>query len=175
MVASTAGLESEVAQAAAVGVVKRTSGADANIVEFISDRSHETDVVLVGAGLGGGCFQKDDSGWRGVLAALSVGAVDDQQHVMPDCACAGLCCAALLAKSGKRVTVCESHYIAGGAAHGFDVKGFHFDAGPSFFAGLSGAAHSCCPSSLDVPHTLLAKLLRPVLKVPQMSCGSYAA
>jgi hypothetical protein len=54
--------------------------------------------------------------------------------------CAGLCCAALLAKYGKRVTVCESHYIAGGAAHGFDVKGFHFDAGPSFFAGLSGAS-----------------------------------
>ena len=53
---------------------------------------------------------------------------------------AGLCCAALLAKYGTRVTVCESHYIAGGAAHGFDVKGYHFDAGPSFFAGLSGAA-----------------------------------
>lgn len=53
---------------------------------------------------------------------------------------AGLCCAALLAKYGTRVTVCESHYNAGGAAHGFDVKGYHFDAGPSFFAGLSGAA-----------------------------------
>ena len=51
--ASAAGLESEVTAAPAVGSVKRTSGADANIVEFKSDRSHETDVVIVGAGLGG--------------------------------------------------------------------------------------------------------------------------
>ena len=49
----------------------------------------------------------------------------------------GLCCAALLAHYGKRVTVVESHYHAGGAAHSFDVKGFTFDAGPSFHAGLS--------------------------------------
>jgi phytoene dehydrogenase-like protein len=54
--------------------------------------------------------------------------------------CAGLCCAALLAKYGYRVTVCESHYHAGGAAHSFEVQGYHFDAGPSFFAGLSGEA-----------------------------------
>ncbi|KAK9903392.1 hypothetical protein WJX75_004649 [Coccomyxa subellipsoidea] len=52
----------------------------------------------------------------------------------------GLCCAALLAKYGYRVTVCESHYHAGGAAHSFEVQGYHFDAGPSFFAGLSGKA-----------------------------------
>lgn len=51
---------------------------------------------------------------------------------------AGLCCAALLARYGFKVTVCESHYVLGGAAHGFQVKGHHFDAGPSFFAGLSG-------------------------------------
>ena len=31
----------------------------------------------------------------------------------------GLCCAALLAKYGFDVTVCESHTIAGGAAHSF--------------------------------------------------------
>lgn len=50
----------------------------------------------------------------------------------------GLCCAALLAKYGKRVTVCESHYLPGGAAHSFKVKGYTFDAGPSFHAGLTG-------------------------------------
>lgn len=50
----------------------------------------------------------------------------------------GLCCAALLARYGFRVTVCESHYHAGGAAHSFDIQGYKFDAGPSFFAGLSG-------------------------------------
>ena len=49
----------------------------------------------------------------------------------------GLCCAALLAHYGKRVTVVESHYHAGGAAHSFKVKGYTFDAGPSFHAGLS--------------------------------------
>ena len=51
---------------------------------------------------------------------------------------AGLCCAAILARYGKRVTVCEAHYLAGGAAQSFDIKGYQFDAGPSFFAGLSG-------------------------------------
>lgn len=57
----------------------------------------------------------------------------------------GLCCAALLARYGYKVTVCESHYVLGGAAHGFQVKGHHFDAGPSFFAGLSGEGNSSNP------------------------------
>ena len=52
--------------------------------------------------------------------------------------CAGLCCAALLARYGYSVTVCEAHYHAGGAAHAFEVQGYKFDSGPSFFAGLSG-------------------------------------
>ena len=51
---------------------------------------------------------------------------------------AGLCCAALLARYGYSVTVCEAHYHAGGAAHAFQVDGYTFDSGPSFFAGLSG-------------------------------------
>ncbi|KAK9796992.1 hypothetical protein WJX73_009416 [Symbiochloris irregularis] len=65
-------------------------------------RSHVTDVVVIGSGIG------------------------------------GLCCAAMLAKYGVKVTVCESHDIAGGAAHAFQRKGYSFDSGPSFFAGLSG-------------------------------------
>ena len=44
----------------------------------------------------------------------------------------------MLARYGYEVTVCESHYALGGAAHSFEVKGHHFDSGPSFFAGLSG-------------------------------------
>ncbi len=49
----------------------------------------------------------------------------------------GLCCAALLAKYGYRVTVCESHTIPGGAAHSFERDGYKFDSGPSLYSGLS--------------------------------------
>lgn len=49
----------------------------------------------------------------------------------------GLCCGALLARYGFEVTVCESHSLAGGAAHGFERDGFRFDSGPSLYSGLS--------------------------------------
>ena len=49
----------------------------------------------------------------------------------------GLSCAALLAHYGLDVTVCESHSIAGGAAHSFQRDGFVFDSGPSLYSGLS--------------------------------------
>ena len=49
----------------------------------------------------------------------------------------GLCCAAMLARYGYRVTVCEAHSIPGGVAHSFEVDGFHFDSGPSILLGLS--------------------------------------
>ncbi|MBD2106835.1 NAD(P)/FAD-dependent oxidoreductase [Nodosilinea sp. FACHB-13] len=49
----------------------------------------------------------------------------------------GLCCGALLARYGYSVTVCESHTIAGGAAHGFERQGFIFDSGPSLYSGMS--------------------------------------
>lgn len=51
----------------------------------------------------------------------------------------GLTAAALLARYGKRVIVCESHAIPGGAAHSFTRQGFCFDSGPSFYCGLSDA------------------------------------
>ena len=51
----------------------------------------------------------------------------------------GLCCAALLAKYGYRVIVCESHAIAGGAAHSFEREGYRFDSGPSLYSGLSSS------------------------------------
>ncbi|KAL3679159.1 hypothetical protein R1sor_022115 [Riccia sorocarpa] len=63
--------------------------------------SEETDVIVVGSGIG------------------------------------GLCCGALLARNGDAVQVLESHTIAGGAAHSFEIKGFQFDSGPSLFSGLS--------------------------------------
>lgn len=49
----------------------------------------------------------------------------------------GLTAAALLARYGKKVLVCESHAIPGGAAHSFSRRGFHFDSGPSFYCGLN--------------------------------------
>lgn len=52
----------------------------------------------------------------------------------------GLTAAALLARYSKRVIVCESHGIPGGAAHSFSRQGFQFDSGPSFYAGLSDAS-----------------------------------
>ncbi len=51
----------------------------------------------------------------------------------------GLCAAGLLARYGKRVIVCESHTIAGGAAHSFRRRKFEFDSGPSFYCGLTDA------------------------------------
>lgn len=55
----------------------------------------------------------------------------------------GLSCAAMLATYGYSVAVLESHYSAGGCAHGFQVMDrelggeFVFDTGPSFFSGLN--------------------------------------
>lgn len=49
----------------------------------------------------------------------------------------GLSCAALIARYGFDVTVCESHSIPGGAAHAFERGGFKFDSGPSLYSGLS--------------------------------------
>lgn len=57
----------------------------------------------------------------------------------------GLCCGALLARYGYDVVICESHSIAGGAAHGFERQGFSFDSGPSLYSGLS---HSPSPNPL---------------------------
>jgi phytoene dehydrogenase-like protein len=49
----------------------------------------------------------------------------------------GLCCGALLARYSYRVTLCESHTIPGGAAHGFERQGYVFDSGPSLYSGMS--------------------------------------
>lgn len=51
----------------------------------------------------------------------------------------GLSCAALLARYGFEVTVCESHSLPGGAAHAFVRNGFKFDSGPSLYSGLSSS------------------------------------
>ena len=43
----------------------------------------------------------------------------------------GLVAGAMLARYGKQVLVCESRAVAGGAAHSFSRRGFHFDSGLS--------------------------------------------
>jgi all-trans-retinol 13,14-reductase len=57
----------------------------------------------------------------------------------------GLTAGALLARYGKQVLICESHTIAGGAAHSFHRQGFCFDSGPSFYCGLSNRLPSLNP------------------------------
>ncbi len=49
----------------------------------------------------------------------------------------GLCAAAIAAKNGHEVVVCESHTTPGGAAHGFERDGYHFESGPSFYTGFT--------------------------------------
>ncbi|CAN0261220.1 unnamed protein product [Pylaiella littoralis] len=76
--------------------------------------SHETDVVVIGSGVG------------------------------------GLSAAAMLARHGDSVTVLESHYLPGGVAHAFDIKGYRFDAGPSLWAGMSEPGTNPLRQILDV-------------------------
>ena len=55
----------------------------------------------------------------------------------------GLCCAALCARAGREVLVLEAHTQPGGAAHGFQRQGYHFESGPSLWSGLTvGPAQS---------------------------------
>ncbi|HCF26398.1 MAG TPA: all-trans-retinol 13,14-reductase [Cyanobacteria bacterium UBA11049] len=62
--------------------------------------------------------------------------MDDRDIIVIGSGIGGLTAAALLSRYGKRVIVCESRTIAGGAAHGFSRRGFKFDSGPSFYCGL---------------------------------------
>jgi phytoene dehydrogenase-like protein len=56
----------------------------------------------------------------------------------------GLCAGAVAASYGLEVIVLEAHSTAGGAAHGFQQRGFHFESGPSLWSGL-GAGPSANP------------------------------
>ncbi|MBD2098370.1 FAD-dependent oxidoreductase [Trichocoleus sp. FACHB-591] len=79
----------------------------------------------------------------------------------------GLTAAALLARYGKRVLVCESHNLPGGAAQSFTYQGFHFDAGPSFYAGLSD------PNSLNPLRQVLDVLEERVEAIAYDPLGHY--
>jgi carotene isomerase len=79
----------------------------------------------------------------------------------------GLVAGGLLARYGRRVMICEAHSIPGGAAHGFERQGFHFDSGPSFFSGLSE------PRSRNPLRQVLDVLGESVPAVPYDPLGYY--
>ena len=79
----------------------------------------------------------------------------------------GLSCGALLARYGRRVIVCESHTIPGGAAHGFQRQGFTFDSGPSFFSGLGE------PASRNPLRQVLDVLEEPIEAIAYDPLGYY--
>ncbi|MBD2004595.1 MULTISPECIES: phytoene desaturase family protein [Cyanophyceae] len=79
----------------------------------------------------------------------------------------GLTAGALLARYGKGVLVCESHAIAGGAAHSFSRQGFHFDSGPSFYCGLTPR------SGLNPLQQVLEVLGESLQAVPYDPMGHY--
>ncbi|OKH32245.1 all-trans-retinol 13,14-reductase [[Phormidium ambiguum] IAM M-71] len=79
----------------------------------------------------------------------------------------GLTAAALLARYGKKVLICESHAIAGGAAHSFSRRGFHFDSGPSFYCGLNH------PKSLNPLRQVLAVLGESLPTISYDPLGHY--
>lgn len=79
----------------------------------------------------------------------------------------GLVAAGLLARYGKRVTVCESHSVPGGAAHEFSREGFRFDSGPSFYCGLAD------PHSLNPLRLVLEALGESLEAIPYDPLGYY--
>lgn len=80
----------------------------------------------------------------------------------------GLTAGGLLARYGKKVLICESHTIAGGAAHSFSRRGFHFDSGPSFYCGLGDRK-----TSLNPLKQVLDKLEESLEVVPYDPLGHY--
>lgn len=83
----------------------------------------------------------------------------------------GLVAGALMARYGRRVIVCESHTLPGGAAHAFtrqlDGQPVSFDSGPSFYCGL-GEIGSANPIT-----QVLAVLGETLAAVPYDPFGYY--
>lgn len=102
--------------------------------------------------------------WRERIGKPADGDVD---VVVIGSGIGGLVAGALLARYGRRVIVCESHTIPGGAAHAFSRNGFHFDSGPSFFCGLSD------PHSLNPLRQVLDRLGETVPAIPYDPLGHY--
>jgi all-trans-retinol 13,14-reductase len=61
-----------------------------------------------------------------------------------------LCCAALMARAGKKVCLLEQHYTAGGYTHAYERAGFEWDVGVHYL----GDVHR--------PHSLMARLFNHI-------------
>lgn len=85
----------------------------------------------------------------------------------------GLVAAGLLARYGKKVLICESHSIPGGAAHSFTRKGFHFDSGPSFYCGLGNVGAGADRPSLNPLRQVLDVLGQTLETIPYDPLGHY--
>jgi len=79
----------------------------------------------------------------------------------------GLCCGSMLARYGEDVLILESHDNPRGAAHSFEIKGYHFDLGPSLFSGLSSRGPQANPLA-QVKKKKLAET--PAVKLPAEWC-----
>ena len=100
---------------------------------------------------------------RAVSTPVSSTQVTDTDVVVIGAGVSGLCCAAALATQGVAVTVVEAHTVAGGAAHGFSRRDYHFDSGPSFYFGLQ-----------DPPGTSLNGLTQALDALGErVPCASY--
>jgi carotene isomerase len=93
--------------------------------------------------------------------------MQDAEIVVIGSGIGGLVAAGLLARYGRRVIVCESHSVPGGAAHDFTRGGFRFDSGPSFYCGLAD------PNSLNPVRQVLAALGESIEAIPYDPLGYY--
>ena len=97
---------------------------------------------------------------RGEAAASPAAGADGDAAwdvVVVGAGLAGLSCAALLADAGRRVLVLEAHDAPGGAAHGWERRGYRFESGPSLYSGLAPAPPgppTRPPSSNPLRHVL---------------------
>ena len=73
---------------------------------------------------------------RPASAASPTAASSTADLVVVGSGLGGLCAGALAARHGLEVLVLEAHDRPGGAAHGFERRGFAFESGPSLWSGL---------------------------------------
>ncbi len=67
---------------------------------------------------------------------MGAGGNADPDLIVVGSGLGGLCAGAIAARQGLEVLVLEAHSQPGGAAHGFERRGFQFESGPSLWSGL---------------------------------------